>query len=378
VSRVLVVTFNEFVRDPRALRHVAALQEQYEVVSCGQGPAPDRVVQHLQLPAADHLPRTPAGLANLAMRRTDRAYARVPLAAAARRALAGCAFDLAIACDLPAVPVTIQLANGRPVIADMYEYSPRQFEGDWRWRLAVQPYARALCRDYLPKAALVTSVCDGIAAEYRRQFGAHCVTITNAGPYRAPQPRPVGPVVRAVHSGAAQPNRELELMIRAAADLPGLLLDVYLVATPQNRRYFRSLQDQAAGTSNVRVLEPVPMAELPQTLDSYDLGVFVLPPNSFNAEHALPNKFFDFVQSGLGVVIGPSPEMAALTRRHGLGLVVPDFTGTALRSALAALRPADVAVWKAAACAAAEQLSSDSQARALRRHVADQLAAASR
>jgi hypothetical protein len=282
-------------------------------------------------------------------------------------------FDLVIANDINAVPVALELAAGRPVVADLHEYAPRQFEGDWRWRLMVQPFNEELCRRYLPACAAVTTVCDGIGLEYQREFGVPATTVTNAAPYRGPQRTGVPAVVRAVHSGAAQPNRRLELMMGAAADLPGLTLDLYLVSTAATRPYLEQLRSAAAATSNVRVLDPVPMAALPAVLDGYDLGIFVLPPDSFNARFTLPNKFFDFVQSGLGVLIGPSPEMARLVDRHGLGQVLPDFAEGSLRAALSALEPEQVARWKAASCRAAEALSAQSQAEALRTVVAQVL-----
>ncbi len=376
-SRVLILSFTDVATDPRVMRHIAALRAHYEIVTCGQGPEPEGVSRHVELPVRSHLPTTPRGLAYLALRANERAYRLLPAANAARESLAGVAHDLMLAFDLNTLPVALDVAAGRPVLVDLPEYSPGQFDGDWRWRLMVRPFNTHLCRTYLPKASRAATVCNGIAEQYQREFGVHCLTITNAGEYRAPQPRPVGQVIRAVHSGAAQPNRELELMIRAAADVPGLTLDVYLVASARNRSYLQSLRRLAAASGNVRVLDPVPMIEVPATLDAYDLGVFVLPPNSFNALHALPNKFFDFVQSGLGVLIGPSPEMAHLTRGHGLGLVLPDFTEAALRTALSNLQPETVAGWKAASCAAAPQLSSHSQASVLLRCVEELLAVSS-
>jgi hypothetical protein len=366
VKRVLILTFTEVVTDPRVMRHVRALRDEFAVVTCGVGPEPEGVASHVELPPADHLPRTPSGLAFLALRQARRAYGQLPAANEARRALAGADFDLAIANDITAVPVAYEAAAGRPVIADLHEYAPRQFEGDWRWRLMVQPFNEALCRIFLPKMAAVTTVGDGIAEEYRRNYGVDCLTITNAAPFRDPQPRAVGPVIRAVHSGGAQPDRQLELMISAAAGIPSLTLDLYLVVSHMNRPYLDLLRQMAGQTRNVRVLDPVPMEQLPATLDDYDVGIYVLPPTSFNTSHALPNKFFDFVQSGLGIIIGPSPEMASLTRRYGLGEVLPDFAESSLRSALTSLDADALAEWKAASSRAAAELSSESQAERLR------------
>jgi hypothetical protein len=367
VATVCILTFTEIVRDPRVLRHIEALRSEHTIVTCGKGPQPDGVAKHYELPAnAVQVPKTPKVIANLALRRTDATYRGSAAANAARGLLAGAAFDVLLTNDLLALPVGLDVAHDRPVLADLHEFAPRQMEGLYRWRYMLGPYMDGLCRRYLRRAAAITTVCEGIAEEYQAGYGVEVETITNASAYRDPQPRTAGSPIRLVHSGYAQPDRHLELMIRAAADVPGVVLDLYLVPADWTEDYLKRLKALAEASSNVRVLDPVPMSQLPATLDAYDAGLYVLPPLSVNSLHALPNKFFDFVQSGLGVIIGPSPEMARLTKRHGLGLVVSDFEERTLRAALDGLRADQVSAWKAAACRAAATLSSGQQAEHLR------------
>lgn len=375
MARVAILTFTEVATDPRVMRHVDALRGTHEVVTCGKGPAPAGATAHLQIPyAADHLPMTPVGLFALALRRGRLAYRHLPAAQVAAALLSTSAFDVIIANDIAALPVALEVAGVRPVVADLHEYAPREMEEDWRWRAMVKPFAEQLCGQYLPRAAAVTTVATGIADQYRIEYGVDAVTVTNASPWRDPRPRPVGSPIRAVHSGMATPNRHLDEMILAAAEVEGLSLDLYFVASTRARSHLDELRGIANATSNVRVLDPVPMSDLPRTLDAYDLGIYVLAPTSFNNLHALPNKFFDFVQSGLGVLIGPSPEMAALTHRYGFGQVLPDFERKTLRSALESLRARDVRDWKEAACVAARELSSQAQAQRMRDVVAGVLA----
>ena len=111
----------------------------------------------------------------------------------------------------------------------------------------------------------------------------------------------------------------------------------------------------------MRIHPPVAPHELPATLNAHDVGVYVLPPVSFNHLWALPNKVFDFVQGRLALVVGPSPEMAALVRRHGLGVVTDDFTPESLARALDGLTAEDVRRFKAASDAAAQELSAERQ-----------------
>ncbi len=371
MATIAILTFSEIVSDPRVLRHIEALAPEHEIVTCGKGPAPAGVVEHFEVPGdAVQVPKTPAVIANLALRRSEAAYRGSAAANAARRLLVGARFDVLLSNDLLALPVGLDVADGRPVLADLHEFAPRQVEGPLRWRYLLGPYMDSLCRTCLPRAAAVTTVCEGIAEEYQRVYGVRVDTITNASAYRSPRPRSAGDPVRLVHTGYAQPNRQLELMIRAASDVDGVALDLYLVPSQWTAEYHRGLRELAAASDNVRVLDPVPMARVPETLDAYDVGVFVLPPSSFNSLHALPNKFFDFVQSGLGVIVGPSPEMARLTTRHDLGLVLPDFEERTLRSALTGLNPDQVSGWKASACGAASQLSGSAQAEDLRAIVA--------
>jgi hypothetical protein len=101
-------------------------------------------------------------------------------------------------------------------------------------------------------------------------------------------------------------------------------------------------------------------------MESYDVGLYSLQPTSFNNLHALPNKFFDFVQAGLAVVIGPSPDMAALVATHDLGVVADGFDRDSVRAALAGLDPAAVDRWRANARAARPVLSAENEAARLR------------
>src|SRR5690606_14748561 len=148
------------------------------------------------------------------------------------------------------------------------------------------------------------------------------------------RPTPVSSPVRLVHSGACLRNRDLHVMVEAVLaaarepDPVDVTLDLYL--TPNDPAYLEELRGLAAGSGGVvTVHEPVPYADLLPLLNGYDVGVHVLPPSSFNNANALPNKVFDYVQARLGLLVGPSPEMAMLVHRHELGVVAPAFDAQA-------------------------------------------------
>lgn len=363
---VLILSFSPLTRDPRILRQIGALADGYQVVTCGYGPAPDGVVKHVEIP--EELISRPAGfvgIAALAVRAHRLAKRSVPSARAAESLLGSVEFDLIVANDVEAVPVALRVAAGRPVVADLHEYAPGQ-SGDWRVRTLLLPHKAAVCKTDVPKASAVTTVAPGIADEYQRRFDFSSRVVLNAPRFRAPQPKPIGTPIRLVHHGVAGRGRVLERMIHGVGGLESLTLDMYLVKMADDPSYLEELLALADRFANVSIHPPVPFPEIPKMLDEYDAGLYLLPPESFNNLHALPNKFFEFIQSGLPVIVGPSPEMAALVQKHDLGLVLPDWEVDTLRQALESLSPEQIADWQTSVCTAAEELSGEVSAEVIR------------
>lgn len=246
-------------------------------------------------------------------------------------------FDLIVANDVVTLPLALRVAKGAPVVLDAHEYAPREFEDQWQFRFFFMRYVDYLCRSYLPKTAGMLTVCDGIAEEYAARYGVFPEVFPNASEFRGLKPTPVkADKILMVHHGAAVPGRKLESMV----DLIKLLdrrfrLDFYLV--PSDPGYLRHLRKRAAGDSRIRFLPPVEMNSIPEVLNRYDIGIYILEPTNFNNALSLPNKFFEFVQGRLAVAIGPSPEMQRLATRYGFGIVARDFTPGALARELNAL-----------------------------------------
>ncbi|MGC3948657.1 MAG: hypothetical protein QM762_29850 [Chryseolinea sp.] len=99
-----------------------------------------------------------------------------------------------------------------------------------------------------------------------------------------------------------------------------------------------------------------------KTVNSYDIGVFLLPPINFNYENTLPNKLFDFIQGRLGVAIGPTPEMAEIVNQYKNGVVANDFTPIALADKLAPLTATDIISFKNRSAIAARELNAEKNA----------------
>jgi hypothetical protein len=206
------------------------------------------------------------------------------------------------------------------------------------------------------------TVSQGIADEYQKVFGFDSTLVVNATPFADLKPQKVGAPIRLVHSGGVAVQRRLDIMIRGVRESSAdVTLDLFLV-DGGDAELFQELRDLAAPDPRIRILDPVPYADLIRTLNDYDVGLSIFPPTTFNLAWCLPNKFFDFVQARLGEIVGPSPEMARFVDEFGIGEVLPDFEPASLAAALDALTPETVTRWKAASHAQAAALSSESQA----------------
>jgi glycosyltransferase involved in cell wall biosynthesis len=357
----VVLSFSDLARDPRVSRQIGWLADGYAVTAAGLGPPARTGVRFIRVaPAFGGRSAKLLRGARLLARRHERVYWQAY--GSAYPPLAGERPDLIVANDLDTLPLAVRLgeAAGAPVVFDAHEYAPREFDESWRWRLLRAPYAVALCRRYMPRAAAVVTVGPAIADEFARLTGMRPAVVTNAPAFHpALTPTPVSAErIRLVHHGAAVPARRLEQMVRLGPLLdPRFELTFMLVES--DPAYLARLRESAAGHPRTAFRPPVPMPELPARLNDFDLGVYLLEPNSFNNRYALPNKFFEFLQGRLGVAIGPSPEMARVVRETGAGIVAPDFRPETLAAALNRLTADDVRRFKQAAHAAARAYSAE-------------------
>src|SRR5690606_4855260 len=150
---VLILSFSPIHADARVLRQVRLLVDRYDVTTCGYGPAPEGVVDHIQIP--DGLAGWHKDRRLLLQRRYATVYRSNPVVAHLWDRLPRERFDVVLADDIDTVPLALALRPHAGVHADLHEYAPRQNEQLWRWRAYVAPYVRWLCRKFLPKVGSI-------------------------------------------------------------------------------------------------------------------------------------------------------------------------------------------------------------------------------
>jgi len=364
---IAILSFTDLARDQRVNRQIRFLAERHRVTAIG-GASPN--VPGVDFVPASILPRSVVGravtVAQMLLKLED---SRPMVDRFGREVLArleALDADLFVANDLEPLPLALSVAKGRPVVLDAHEYYPRRYEDRLSWRYLRNPYNAWLCQRLFPRTDAVMTVCQGLAEQYDCDTGIRPLVITNAPEHAdlCPVYRKNGEPIRMVYHGLASTSRRIEETMALMAYLDGRFsLDMYLV--PGDEAYISRLRRLAEKDTRITVCEPMPADEIISRTHGYDIGVFLLPPTSFSYLHALPNKFFEFVQARLAVAVGPSPEMASLVHQFDLGVVASDYSAQRLASALVRLDHDAINAYKAHADAAARTLSAEANKTAL-------------
>lgn len=241
-----------------------------------------------------------------------------------------------------------------PLILDLHEYFPDTGHG-WLWKsLHGNFYKWLLSQIKLHRPFRVLTVSEEIADLYLKNLGIRALPIMNIpdSPFSASESArqfDVSGTIRLVHHGIWHPRRGILRMIQAMTKVEiNAHLTLILVARSLTLRFLKALIGLLGLNSRVDVIPPKSFDEIIPTLSDYDLEIiFYHPPHSKNHFYSLPNKFFEAMHAGLGLIVGQSPSMAKIVRESGNGLVVDSWTHEGLAKAINSLTASDIATFRA-------------------------------
>jgi hypothetical protein len=366
MKNVLVLVLSDLRHDARVTRQIHWLRKKYKVTAVCFESDPIDGVEIIKIRQAKLSASRKAVLAAvLSLRMFTAAYKLLHPYHTILAGLKQRSFDLIVANDIDTLPLAFELKNNAKVIFDAHEYAPRHFENNKVWKTFFQPFYIHLCQKFIAKTDLMMTVGKGLAKEYEANFGVKPIIITNATRFVDVNPVSVSEnKIRLVHHGIANPSRKLELMVDMMKKLDerftlDLMLMTSAFASGKTRSYIEEFKKTASSDPRIRILPPVKSHDVVETINRYDIGVFLLPPVNFNYANALPNKLFDFIQARLGIAIGPSFEMAEIVREYNNGVVANDFTAQSLADELTKLSSEDVENFKRRSAVAASEINAD-------------------
>jgi hypothetical protein len=249
--------------------------------------------------------------------------------------------------------------NNYIIIYNAHEYHPLEYEDRVKWMMRSGKIYYNIYRKYLHQVDLLVNVSSGIAEKCLVEFGVESIIIPNVTNFIN-----INPVINSsdkikiIHHGLPIKERQLEIMIKAVAQLDNKF-DLDLMIVKGNDEYYKYIEGLVNATSNVKIIPTVEYKKIIDKLKLYDLGIYNLPPTSFNNKYALPNKFFEFIQARLCLLIGPSIEMKHFVEKYNLGIITNDFTENELVRSLKLLKKEDIISYKNNSHKAAEILCTE-------------------
>lgn len=226
-----------------------------------------------------------------------------------------------IACDLEsALASRILWGVSANVLYDAQEMPVEQLEDCSDGMRAV---FASLERSVVHGSDLLVTVSKGAVRYYLEAYGvaAHCVPnfLPKFSAVASPSGRISGlgqdEIIRFVFFGRWAVSRGIEQMIAEwPADPLRRELHIFAAGLP-NKLKARKRDLQRSG---IFIREPIDISELPETLKSFDVGVVPYDyPYPYN--HASPNKFGQYVDSGLYVLCAGLPFVANIVSSYGIG-----------------------------------------------------------
>jgi hypothetical protein len=379
-KRILIIAFSDLKHDARVSRQISFLQDDFELTVAAYQAPPNQAYRFVPLPRLNLNFLRKVKIAFFQLTKQFEKAVELLYGSKLLTETIAKPYNLIIANDIETLPFAFRNKMAT-IFFDAHEYAPRHFEDKLLWRIFFQPQNRYLCQQYLKQVACMTTVGSGLAREYAKQYQVQPTVITNAPAFANLTPTPVDPKqIKLVHHGGANPSRQLERLISMMDYVDErFTLDLILI-TPTNanqatKGYLHTLQEQAAKNKRIRILPPVANEKVVESINTYDIGVYLIPPINFNYENALPNKLFDFIQARLAIATGPIQEIAGITNTYTLGVVSKDFEPQSLAEQLNALSSEQIQQYKNNSNKAAQVLKANSNRQAMKKLV-DQILSA--
>lgn len=361
----LIISFTNLKKDPRVYRQIQFLRDDYSVIAVGTADPQISGVKFVKIEIntlkRNNLINSAFNALKLLLRIYKSRYWQNENIKHIKRNIVNIKKDIIIANDIECLPLALEISGDAKVVFDAHEYAPRQFNNSLIWRIFFRGYIEYLCKEYIPKVDGMITVCHGIADKYYKLTGIKPEVLINAPFYHELIPRirtKANKTIKLIHHGGAIRQRKLEKMIKMM-DYLDERFNLYLMLVDSSDNYLSELKQISKGKDNIIFADPVSMKKLPEMLNDYDIGVYILEPSNENHYYSLPNKFFEFIQARLAVAIGPSPEMTAIVNKYDCGIIAEDFSPKKMATCLERLDYKKLNYYKRNADRAARELNAE-------------------
>jgi glycosyltransferase involved in cell wall biosynthesis len=234
------------------------------------------------------------------------------------------------------------------LVYDCHEYeTERYFLRGWRKRF-VKFWERRLIRF----ADAVITVSPGIMREYERLYGRLNIHLVRNTPHLREMIS--SRVLRDkfgirddqrifLYQGMISGGRGIEVLLEAFEDMP----DDRCVLVIMGFGKLEHLVKAKADRSPIIFFHPaVPYSEINRYSGSADVGLNTPQNHCLSYYYCLPNKLFEYIQSGIPVLTNNLPDCRTLVEQERVGEVIEEFTPDGVRQAVRQMADADLGLYR--------------------------------
>lgn len=342
MAKILILCAANPALNPRPNRMIKLLQNKHEVWAMGIDTTPIEGIETFSYPAYKKrglLEEFKLYVDVLFSRWQNLIYTNNRLEIV--KVLKSHSFDIIICHDLVLLPIVLAHKGNAKILFDAREFYPAQNTTNLRWCLLFARFNHYLCKTYLRDCDSIITVSEGLKNRYKRDYGVDCELFLSLPYYHNIIPKTANPNdIKLIYHGAANPNRKIQNTIKIIDYLePRFSIDLMLVNTDENyMQYLKKIvhKRQLQG-KKIRIIPPVSFSDIIPFSSLYDIGLYNIAPSTFNLKHALPNKFFEYIQSALALAITPNTQLAPFVKKYNNGVISKDFKPSSIAQTINAL-----------------------------------------
>jgi glycosyltransferase involved in cell wall biosynthesis len=234
------------------------------------------------------------------------------------------------------------------LVYDCHEYEAERYSlGKWMKRFVSWGE-----RNFIRYAALVITVGPSILKEYQRLYGVRNIHLVRNTPHL--KPMEYSNVLREkfgirsdqrifLYQGMISGGRGIEVLLEAFSRMT----DERCVLVIMGYGKLEQLVKDAAEKSPLIFYHPaVPYSEINRYSGSADVGLNTPQNHCLSYYYCLPNKLFEYIQSGIPILTNNLPDCRSLVLSEQIGEVIEEFTPEGVIDAVGRMKSADLNVYR--------------------------------
>lgn len=268
--------------------------------------------------------------------------------------------DILLGNDLDVMPA-VWLAGrlrGRPVVYDTHEYWMGMPELEGRPRIAA--IWRRIEAFIFRRLRYIYTICDSFCTLYFKDYGKQLRSVRNV-PYKdhagmdSPLPSevenklPRGKFFLLFQGAGINPERGVEELVQSMRYLDPARYHLVIIGGGDIFHLIEALRVSEGLEDRITILPKVPFEVLRSITRRADLGLSMDKPTNINHIYGLPNKIFDYLHSGVPVLVSRLVELEKIVVGYDVGDFIENHDPRHIASRIeAALSDGErVARWKA-------------------------------